>query len=112
MNPIYKAVAFLFFTFSILYSHAQIAEKIYELHHPENKTIMVAAHRGDWRNAPENSLQAYKLAIEEGVDVIEVDLQKTKDGVIIIMHDETINRTTDGSGKPSDYTLAEIKKLV
>ena len=72
---------------------------------------MVTAHRGDWRDAPENSLEAYKRAIELGVDVIEIDLNKTSDGVIVIMHDGTIDRTTNGKGKPSDYTLAEIKKF-
>ena len=111
MKPFYKAAIFLLFTFPYLNSYAQVTEKINELHHPNNKTIMVAAHRGDWRNAPENSLQAYKLAIEEGVDIIEVDLNKTKDGVIVIMHDGTIDRTTDGTGKPGDYTLKELKKF-
>jgi glycerophosphoryl diester phosphodiesterase len=111
MKPLSKAAILLFLIFSTFNSLAQVTEKIDELHHSENKTIMVAAHRGDWRNAPENSLQAYKLAIEEGVDIIEVDLNKTKDGVIVIMHDGTIDRTTDGTGKPSDYTLAELKKF-
>lgn len=72
---------------------------------------MVTAHRGDWRNAPENSLKAYQLAAAMGVDVVEVDLKKTKDGEIVIMHDETIDRSTNGKGKPADYTLAEIKKF-
>ncbi len=92
-------------------SFAQVNKLIAQLHNPNDKQVMVTAHRGDWRNAPENSLQAYKLAIEEGVDVIEIDLNKTKDGVIVIMHDGTIDRTTDGKGKPSDYTLAELKKF-
>jgi len=72
---------------------------------------MVTAHRGDWRDAPENSLEAYKRAIELGVDVIEIDLNETSDGVVVIMHDGTIDRTTDGKGKPSDYTLAQLKKF-
>lgn len=84
---------------------------IRQLHNPKDKNVMVAAHRGDWRNEPENSLQAYKQAIEMGVDVIEIDLNITKDGVIVIMHDENIDRTTDGKGKPSDYTLEELRKF-
>ena len=72
---------------------------------------MVVAHRGDWRNAPENSLQAFKNCIEMGVDMIEIDLKKTKDGHLVIMHDNTIDRTTDGKGKPSDYTLEEIRRF-
>jgi glycerophosphoryl diester phosphodiesterase len=94
-----------------LSSYGQVDDILKHLHNPNDKEIMVTAHRGDWRNAPENSLQAYKLAIEMGVDVIEVDLNKTSDGVIVIMHDETIDRTTDGKGKPSDYTLAQLKKF-
>ncbi|TWR24737.1 glycerophosphodiester phosphodiesterase family protein [Mucilaginibacter pallidiroseus] len=76
----------------------------------QNK-VMVAAHRGDWRNAPENSLLAFKYAADMGVDIVELDLGKTKDGVIIIMHDQTIDRTTNGKGKPSDYTFEEIRKF-
>ena len=82
-----------------------------QLHRPADKSVMVTAHRGDWRNAPENSLQAYQYAIDMGVDVIEIDLNTTSDGVIVIMHDWTIDRTTDGKGKPGDYTLAELKKF-
>lgn len=76
----------------------------------QNK-IMVAAHRGDWRNAPENSLLAFQYAAAMGVDIIELDLAKTSDGVIVIMHDQTIDRTTNGKGKPSDFTLEEIRKF-
>ena len=76
----------------------------------QNK-VMVAAHRGDWRNAPENSLRAFEYAAAMGVDIVELDLNKTKDGVIVIMHDQTIDRTTNGKGKPADFTLEEIKKF-
>ncbi|MBS7566868.1 glycerophosphodiester phosphodiesterase family protein [Mucilaginibacter sp. Bleaf8] len=76
----------------------------------QNK-VMVAAHRGDWRNAPENSLWAFKNAAAMGVDIVELDLGKTKDGVIVIMHDRTIDRTTNGNGKPSDFTFEEIEKF-
>lgn len=76
----------------------------------QNK-IMVAAHRGDWRNAPENSLWAFKNAVAMGVDVVELDLAKTKDGVIVIMHDQTIDRTTNGKGTPGDYTCDEIQRF-
>jgi len=76
----------------------------------QNK-VMVAAHRGDWRNAPENSLLAFKYAAAMGVDIVELDLNKTKDGVMVIMHDQTIDRTTDGKGKPADFTFDEIRKF-
>jgi glycerophosphoryl diester phosphodiesterase len=95
----------------VIKSFAQVNSIIKQLHQPSGKNILVAAHRGDWRNAPENSLKAYQLAMEMGVDMIEVDLAKASDGVIVIMHDGTIDRTTNGKGKPSDYTLAELKKF-
>lgn len=76
----------------------------------QNK-IQVTAHRGDWRNAPENSVRAFQYAAAMGVDIVELDLKKTKDGVVVIMHDETINRTTNGKGKPSDFTFEEIRKF-
>lgn len=76
-----------------------------------NKSVLVVSHRADWRNAPENSLQAIKNCIDMGVDMVEIDLKKTKDGHLILMHDKTINRTTTGKGKPEDYTLAELRKF-
>lgn len=94
-----------------LCSYGQVDQIIQQLHQPNDKHVLVTAHRGDWRNAPENSLQAYKLAIAMGVDMIEVDLNKTSDGVVVIMHDGTIDRTTNGKGKPSDYTLEQLKKF-
>lgn len=74
--------------------------------------VMIFAHRGDWRNAPaENSLLAYQRCIDEGIDGIEIDLQMTHDGNLVVMHDETLDRTTTGKGKVCDYTLEELKKL-
>lgn len=75
------------------------------------KYVTVVAHRGDWRNAPENSLQAFKNCIEMGVDMIEIDIHKTKDGVLVLMHDNTLDRCTNGKGKISDHTYAEIQQL-
>lgn len=73
--------------------------------------VMVIAHRGDWRHAPENSIQAFENCIKQGVDAIEVDVGETKDGELIVMHDATLNRTTNGTGKVADYNLQEIKLL-
>ena len=64
-----------------------------------NHSVMVVSHRGDWRNAPENSLQAIQNCIDMGVDMVEVDLKKTKEGHLIVMHDQTIDRTTKGNRK-------------
>ncbi len=82
-----------------------------EIYKPKSKYVLVVAHRGDWRNAPENSLQAFKNCIDMGVDMVEIDIHKTKDNKFIIMHDKSVDRTTNGKGKISDLTLAEIKQL-
>ncbi|MDQ0214480.1 glycerophosphoryl diester phosphodiesterase [Oikeobacillus pervagus] len=82
--------------------------------YPENTIIqrpIVAAHRGVPSLAPENTMAGYRLAYELGADLIETDLQITKDGHIVIMHDHTVNRTTDGTGQVSDLTLEEIRSL-
>lgn len=72
---------------------------------------IVVSHRGDWRNAPENSIQAFANCIDMGVDMIELDLKMTKDSVLVLFHDPLIDRTTTGKGKPSDYTLEELRKF-
>lgn len=69
------------------------------------------AHRGFCGKYPENTMLAFEKAIEEGVDGIENDVQLTKDGEMVIMHDETVDRTTDGKGWIKDYTLRELKEL-
>ena len=87
------------------------AEKLREnlFHNP--KYVTVVAHRGDWRNHPENSLPAFQSCIEMGVDMIEIDLQRTKDGELILMHDRTVDRCTNGKGKISGMTYDEIQRL-
>lgn len=84
---------------------------IQNLEDSKNNQIMVIAHRGDWRNAPENSLQAIKNCIEMKVDIVEIDIRETKDGHLVLMHDETLNRTTNGKGLVKDWTLEDLKKL-
>lgn len=82
-----------------------------KLRQPASSYVLFGAHRGDWRNAPENSLQAVQRCIDLGLDIVEVDLRKTRDGHLILMHDKTLERTTTGTGKVSDHTLAEIRQL-
>ena len=77
----------------------------------QNDKVIVVAHRGDWRNAPENSLQAIQNCIEMGVDMVEIDVRQTKDGHLILMHDETIDRTTTGSGQVVNWSLDSLKTL-
>ena len=73
--------------------------------------IWVAAHRADCLYAPENSLEAVRNALYFGADIIETDVRMTKDGHIVIMHDYTVDRMTNGTGTISEMTLEEIKKL-
>lgn len=77
----------------------------------ESGKIMMAAHRGDKDCRPENTLPAFRRAIELGADGIETDLHQTKDGEIVMMHDLLVDRTTDGSGRVCDMTLEEIRAL-
>ena len=69
------------------------------------------AHRGASFFAPENTLPAFSLAADMGADGVEFDIQLTKDGEIVVIHDEKVDRTTDGQGYVKDFSLAEIKKL-
>lgn len=81
------------------------------LQSPPRSAVLVMAHRGDWRNAPENSLQGIENCIALGVDIVEVDVQRTKDDKLVLMHDTTLDRTTNGTGEVSGYTLDELKKF-
>ncbi len=101
----------LLFSCITLFAQNQVKSLVKILHDPNSKMVMVVAHRGDWRNAPENSLLAFQNCIDMGVDMVELDLKKTKDGHIVLMHDNTIDRTTNGKGKVSDYTLEELKNF-
>lgn len=69
------------------------------------------AHRGASGYAPENTLEAFRLARDMGVDGVELDVQFTKDRQLVVIHDETIDRVSDGTGYVADYTLEELRKL-
>ncbi|MGQ9731646.1 MAG: glycerophosphodiester phosphodiesterase family protein [Candidatus Zipacnadales bacterium] len=75
------------------------------------RRVMVVGHRGGGFFAPENTLAAIDLAIEVGCDGVELDVQRTRDGHFVLMHDSTVDRTTDGRGAIAEMTLAEVRKL-
>ncbi len=75
------------------------------------KNIYVAAHRGWCDKYPENTLIAFDEAIKLGVDQIETDVRVTKDGELVCIHDATVDRTTNGTGKVCEFTLAELREL-
>lgn len=76
-----------------------------------NSKILVAGHRGCLAKYPENTMVSFEKAIELGVDMIEMDINITKDKQLIVMHDNLVDRTTDGTGFSHDKTLEEIKSL-
>lgn len=77
----------------------------------ELESFQVIAHRGASGHAPESTMAAYELAHEWGVDYLELDAQITSDGEVVVFHDDTIDRTSDGEGEINDYTLEELKAL-
>ena len=89
--------------------YANRAEKILaEINDPESEYVVVISHRGDWRNYPENSIPAIESVIRMGVDMMELDVKMTKDSVLVLMHDKTIDRMTSGKGKVSDITYDSL----
>ncbi|WP_226673968.1 glycerophosphodiester phosphodiesterase [Rossellomorea aquimaris] len=111
MNTLVKKVCLSAAIIGIGASSVQPA--LADTRHPsmnDNKILNIA-HRGGSGYAPEHTIPSYEMGEEMGGDYIELDLQMTKDGELIAMHDETLDRTTDGTGLVKDYTLKEIKAL-
>lgn len=77
----------------------------------ETERFMVAAHRGYKSSYPENTLLAFQKALELDVDMLEFDLRLSKDGAVMVIHDATLQRTTNGEGAVADFTLEELKLL-
>ena len=92
-----------------------------QMRNPQSKYVVVACHRGDWRNYPENSIPAIESVIRMGADIVELDVHMTADSVLVLCHDADVKRTTnfskvfrsepDKSARVADLTLAEIKRL-
>ena len=73
--------------------------------------FLVIAHRGGRYLGPENTLYTYQLAVDLGVDVLEMDIHRTRDSQLVVLHDSTVDRTTNGTGAVDQFTLAQLKKL-
>lgn len=91
--------------------HEHTDQLLRSLHAAEPAEVFVVAHRGVWRDFPENSIAAIKQAEKLGVQMVEIDIRATKDGRLVLMHDKTLERTTTGRGRVDQHTLAEIQKL-
>lgn len=88
------------------------ARSAYErMAHPTPGDILVIAHRACWKETAENSIAAVQACITMGVDGVEFDVRHTHDGVAVVMHDETVDRMTEGHGRVSDLMLAQFKAL-
>ena len=81
-----------------------------EIHNPSSRKVLVACHRGDWRNYPENSLAAIESVIGMGADIVEIDLALTSDSVLVVCHDRTLNRTTTGKGLIAEIPYDSVQR--
>jgi glycerophosphoryl diester phosphodiesterase len=77
----------------------------------DKNRVLVVAHRGSSGSAPENTVAAFEMALESGADIIECDVRLTRDEEVVIFHDRTLDRTTNGGGPVQDKTLEELKRL-
>jgi glycerophosphoryl diester phosphodiesterase len=78
---------------------------------PSGKHVLIAAHRGDWRNHPENSLAAIRSCIAAGLGIVEIDVRLTADRQPVVIHDKMLGRATDGEGRISQRTLASLREI-
>ena len=77
----------------------------------KTRPCSIVAHRGVWRDAPENSLLAIERAVEAGYDVVEIDVRRTLDGDLVLLHDESLERTVGVAGRPEDMKSAQLTTL-
>jgi glycerophosphoryl diester phosphodiesterase len=109
---IIRALCGLFLIFFILYGiFFLLARPIPDHPYFDPDKFLVIAHRGGRSLGPENTIYTFKRAVQLGVDVLEMDLQTTGDGALIILHDREVDRTTNSKGPVHNFTLAEIKEL-
>ena len=109
---------FLFIALTVLIASAACPPKqkyatrtdkiLAEINNPKSKYVVVISHRGDWRNYPENSIPAIESIIRMGVDMMELDAKMTKDSVLVLSHDKTIDRMTNGKGLISEMTYDSL----
>jgi glycerophosphoryl diester phosphodiesterase len=76
-----------------------------------DSTPLIIAHRGASHDAPENTITAFALAVEQGADGIELDVQLSADGIPVVMHDASVERTTNGRGAVSKLTIEQLQRL-
>lgn len=82
-----------------------------QIENPHPHRPLVLAHRGASGSAPENTLAAFTLALQQGADGVELDVQLSADGEVVVCHDSSVNRTTDGNGRVAEMPLAQLRQL-
>lgn len=98
------------FLCTLFFCNLQLHAQIITLPKSAHKFIVIA-HRGEHTDVPENTIASIERAIKSTVDYVEIDLRTTKDSVLVIMHDDTVDKMTNGTGKISDHTFAELQLL-
>ncbi len=106
-------VCVLILGITYVYFASQSGEKAVEKEIFKNnkQRVLVFAHRGGGGLYPENTLEAFRYSVEMNVDVLELDIHATADGKLVVFHDSSVDRTTNGTGNIKEITLAELKKL-
>ena len=103
-------LALFFFVTATAVAQSNLDSILYDFHNRPDR-VLVAAHRVQSENYPENSIAAIKEMIAMGVDIVELDVRETKDGVMVMVHDKTVDRTTNGKGLVSEMTWKQLKRL-
>ena len=101
----------LFLLFIVVYLASALSSVLFFGKDQASRKVTITGHRGAAGLAPENTLASIRKAISFNVDRIEIDVQQTADGVVVVRHDETLDRTTDGKGLIKDKTFSEVKEL-
>ncbi|MFC2949330.1 glycerophosphodiester phosphodiesterase [Virgibacillus sediminis] len=109
MKRLFSILSIAFVSLGMFAMPAMAAEG--EVSMREQQQIINVAHRGASAHAPENTMAAFEKGFEMKADYVEIDVQMTKDGELVLIHDTTVDRTTDGTGLVGDFTLEEIRQL-
>jgi glycerophosphoryl diester phosphodiesterase len=112
LQKIIRILLFFFVVLFVLYGGLSfLAEPVQDHPYFDPDEFMVIAHRGGRSLGPENTLHTYQRAVDLGVDVLEMDVHLTKDGHLAVIHDNTVDRTTNGTGPVESFSLAELQTL-
>lgn len=111
MNIYIFLYSFLWICCNPAHAQEQAMELPVSLYSDDGDNFLIIGHRGASAYHPENTMAAFRAAYEMGAEMIELDLTLTKDGFPVVIHDETLDRTTTGKGLVSDYTLEELQQL-